>query len=132
MGHKQRLSLLKWISALGGAIGAIIGIISVDWGGVVQFGQASVFMYENAEELEHMVDDYHIVLGMQSEIERSHAQIDSLKRVLFETQNRDSLIHVIELLNRGKHPYDSIWLKGPSGVYYETTITRHYKVDHEN
>ena len=91
-----------------------------------------VFLYEHADELDHVLDDYHKVLAMQKDIDNAHAELDSLKIVLFETESRDSLIHVIELLNGGKFPYDSIWHLGPSGYRYETTVEKHFNEEHDN
>ena len=126
MGHKKRLSLIKWVSAISTAIGIIIGILSVDWGAVARFGHASVFLYDNVEEVEHLVEDQHLVFDMNQDIVGLHKIIDSLEH------KQDSLEHIVRLFNRGKLPYDSIWRKSESGHWYLTTVENHINNEHEN
>jgi hypothetical protein len=129
---KHNMFAIKLIGLLIGIVSTAIGLVSVNWGALAKFGTSVSFLYDNVEHLEHMLDDGHEVLGMTSEIARCNAQIDSLKNVLFVISNRDSLIHVIELLNRGKLPYDSIWRKSNSGHWYLTTVDKHFNEEHEN
>ena len=123
--RKHNMFAIKLIGLAVSIISVAIGIFTVPWANVVQFGHSVNFLYNNVEEIEHILDDYHQLLPLRSEL-------DSVKKVLFETKNRDSLIHVIELLNGGKYPYDSIWHLGPSGYRYETTIEKHFNEEHEN
>lgn len=129
---KHNMFAVKLIGIIVSVISVLIGVFTVDWGSLVKFGSSVNFLYENVEELEHSLDDYHAVLGLQSELTVAQNQIDSLKNVLFVVSNRDSLIHVIELMNRGKLPYDSIWRKSDSGHWYLTTIDNHFNVEHHD
>lgn len=130
--RKHNMFAIKLIGLAVSIVSVVLGIITIDWSSTVKFGHSVVFLYEHVEEIDHVLDDYHQILGMQVEIDKAHRELDSLKRVLFETKSRDSLIHVIELLNGGKYPYDSIWHLGPSGYRYETTIEKHFNEEHEN
>ena len=67
-----------------------------------------------------------------NEVSENEHKIDSLYNVLFIASNRDSLIHIIELLNRGKLPYDSIWRKSESGHWYLTTVKNHFENEHHD
>ena len=122
--RKHNMFAIKLIGLGVSIISVTIGIFTVPWASVIQFGHSMKFVYEHAADMEHIVDDYHELLPLRDEL-------DSVKRVLFETKNRDSLISVISHLNRGKFPYDSIWVKGPSGVWYMTTMEKHFTEDHE-
>lgn len=130
--RKHNMFAIKLISIIIGILGTGITLISIDWGAIVRFGTSVNFLYENVEELEHVLDDYHNVLGLGHDVEICMAEIDSLNNKLKVLENRDSLIHVISLLNRGKFPYDSIWIKSQSGHYYKTTIEKHFKEEHHD
>jgi hypothetical protein len=122
----------KWIGTVLGIISTVGAIIAVPWGGVIQFGSGVIFLQDNYDELEHVLDDYHQVLSLDSKINSTQAELDSVMNVLFVVANRDSLIHVMELMNRGKLPYDSIWRISESGHWYRTTIQNHYENEHHD
>ena len=129
---KHNMFAVKLIGLAVSVASVIIGVLTINWSGVIKFGHSVNFLYDNVEEMEHILDDFHQVLSLEQQIAESNRQIDSLKKVLFETRSRDSLISVISHLNRGKFPYDSIWVKGPSGTWYMTTMEKHFTEDHED
>lgn len=126
------MTAAKWITILVTMISTIVGALTINWQGLIQFGHSANFLYENVEELEHVLEDFHEVLGIQGEIRKVQLELDSLNNELFVRTNRDSLIHVIELMNVGKLPYDSIWRKSDSGHWYLTTVERHFNVEHND
>ena len=130
--RKHNMFLIKLISIAAGVVGTVFTAFSINWGGVAKFGHSVNFLYENIDEIEHVLTDYHDVLGLTHDVEICMAQIDSLKHELFIRTSRDSLIHVIELFNRGKMPYDSIWRLSDSGHWYKTTVENHYKYEHND
>ena len=130
--RKHNITAAKWLSALGGIAGLVFGVLSVDWGGVAKFGTAVNFLYDNHADIEHLIDDYHSNLGLTNSVDTLRLEFDELKEELFVKVNRDSLIHIIELFNRGKQPYDSIWRLSESGHWYKTTVENHYKFEHND
>lgn len=109
--------------------GSIITVLSAlfafNWSGVIQFGSSLNFMYNHAEQLEHVLTDGHDVLKMQK-------KVDSLENVVKVLANRDSLIHAMELINRGKYPYDSVYLESESGHLFITTVEEHFINSHND
>ena len=127
--RKHNMFVIKLLSVIVGIVSTGIAAFTINWQGVIQFGTSVNFLYENVEHLEHMLDDGHEVLGMKEAIKKLDHQVDSIGLVL---ANRDSLIHIIELFNRGKMPYDSIWRLSESGDWYKTTVEYHYKFEHND
>lgn len=130
--RKHNMFVIKLLSVIVGIVSTGIAVFTVDWAGVIKFGHSVNFLYDNVDELEHVLDDYHTVLGLGNKVGSAQEQLDSLKQALFITTSRDSLIHVLELMNRGKLPYDSIWRKSESGHWYLTTIKYHYDFEHND
>jgi hypothetical protein len=129
---KHNMTAAKWITILITIVSTVVGALTINWAGIIKFGHSMNFVYENADELDHIVEDFHDVLSMQDQINAANIKIDSLNYKLFVASNRDSLIHIIELLNRGKIPYDSIWRKSESGHWYVTTVDKHFREEHNN
>lgn len=122
--NRGQFSLGKKIASIIGAIGIIGSLFAINWS--IPLAKANDFEYimSHIEEIEHVLDDHHEVLSLWD-------KLDSLNRELQALDDfRDSVIHVIELLSVGKSPYDSIWIKGPSGFWYETTIEDHFLNEH--
>ena len=125
MSSQHNMRAAGWIGVLVTTISILVGALTIPWGRVAEFGTSVNFLYENHAELEHILEDYHDLLSLRAELE-------DLEKLVNIVTNRDSLLHVLELLDRGKFPYDSLWLKSQSGHPYETTIEEHFDAEHHD
>ena len=95
---------------------SIFGGVLYKWSDIAAFTHKTEFLYKHVDEIEHLIEDNHEVLALR---EKLHAVE---LRLLGETKRADSLSFVIRIINTGKYPNDSIYMKSKSGHYYTTTI----------
>jgi hypothetical protein len=134
--RKHNIFLMKLLAILAGLVGTAFTAFTVDWGTVAKFGHSVNFLYEHIDEIEHLLEDGHVQLDAQVEVKAVinalRIDVDSINYKLFIVSNRDSIIHIVDLFNRGKFPYDSLWIRSQSGHYYKTTVKAHFEDEHHD
>ena len=130
--RKHNIFFMKLLAVAAGLVGTAITAFTVDWGSVAKFGHSVNFLYEHIDEIEHLLDDGHQQLNLNTEVADIRIDVDSLNYKIFIVSNRDSLLHIIDLFNSGKLPYDSIWRKSESGHWYLTTVKNHFENEHHD
>lgn len=114
--NQHKITFWGVITTMVSVIGAIItGVIAIggNWSEISEMMRKTDIIYEHADELEHMINDSHEVLQYRAEHTRDYVEM---------RHRIDSLENIIELMERGKHPYDSIWVQYPNGTWHLTTI----------
>ncbi len=86
------------------------------WDDISKFTYRTNYLYGHVDTLKHLIDDHHEVLHLNNRIELFGANYLKTKKEV------DSLKMVIKMIEIGKFPYDSIWVKSRSGHFYKTTV----------
>lgn len=115
------------ITALVSVVGPILlGLIWVanNWDRGVAFVNRVDFIYDNAESVEHVIEDYNELLNSIS--------FASEQTALFYRENNrleqkvDSLMNIIDIMAYGKVPYqDTIWYMNEYGQWIKCNIKEH-------
>ena len=106
----------KVTSAVAGAGTLLSAILIPDWSSFFEKTHRFNILLEQADSIEHLIEDSHEVLSVRLKMDSMNRELDSLKEVMI-------------IMNHGKFPYDTIWVKGPSGFYYMTTIPEYMTDD---